>query len=240
MTPKTTRFRILEIGSGNAPDARADVLVDRYIWDNRERTRAEPIRRDDRPLIIADGTALPFADQSFDLVMAIGVLEHTEDPARFLDEMARVGKRGLIHTPTTFAERMLYRPFHKFTFSLDGKALVIRRKNFPDVFGGLFDYLAHFDPDFVRFMHNNRWLFNLVYEWEGRPSYRVEPYDPSCPSFAQFRRIYQDRPFDFQLCVTELLPQQVERLLAKEPPVSWRQRVKRLVRGRRPLGGQGG
>jgi len=239
MTPKTTRFRVLEIGSGSAPDERADVLVDRYIWDNRERTRVEPIRRDGRPLITADGMALPFADQSFDLVLAIGVLEHAEDPTRFLDEMTRVGKRGVIHVPTIFAERMLYRPFHKFTFSLDGNTLVIRRKNFPDVFGGLFDYLAHFDPDFVRFMHNNRWLFNLVYEWEGRPSYRVEPYDHSCPSFAPFRRTYQDRPFDFQLCVSELLPSQVERLLAKEPPVSWKQRVKRWVRRRGLLGGQG-
>ena len=238
MTRKTTRFRVLEIGSGSAPDERSDVLVDRYIWDNRERTRVEPIRRDGRPLIIADGTALPFADQSFDLVLAIGVLEHTEDPTRFLDEMTRVGKRGMIRVPTTFAERMFCRPFHRFTFSLDGKILVIRRKNFPGVFGGLFDYLAHFDPDFVRFMHNNRWMFNLSYEWEGRPSYRVEPYDPSCPSFAPFRRIYQDRPFDFQLCVSELLPSQIERLLAKKQPVSWKQRVKRWVRRQGLLGGQ--
>lgn len=225
------RFRTLEIGSGNAPDPRADVLVDRFLWDDTERARNEPIRWDGRPLIVADGAALPFAAKSFDLVLAIGVLEHAEDPARLLDEMSRVGRRGLVHVPTTFAERIFYRPFHKFTFALDGDSLVIRRKNFPDVFGGLFDYLAHFDPDFMRFARNNRELFNLVYEWAGRPSYRVEDYDPSRPEFAPLQRNFEGRPFTFHLCVSELLTTQVEGLLAKEPPLSWRQRVRGWLPG---------
>ncbi len=229
-------FQTLEIGSGNAPDPRADVLVDRFPWQNRERARREPIRRDGRPLIAADGAALPFANKTFDLVLAIGVLEHTDDPARFLDEMARVGHRGVVHVPTTFTERIFYRPFHKFTFALDGNTLVIRRKNFPDVFGGLFDYLAHFDPDFIWFLRRNRGLFNLVYEWEGQPSYRVEAYDPSGPEFASFQRTFEGRPLAFQLCVSELLPAQLEHLLAKEPPVSWRRRVLQWVLGRKGKG----
>lgn len=225
--------KVLEIGSGSTPDPRADVLVDRHIRDNRERNRAEPIWRDSRPLIAADGAALPFGDKSFDLVLAIGVLEHAEAPTRFLDEMARVGKRGIVQVPTTFAERILFRPFHKYTFSLDGNTLVIRPKNFPNVFGGLFDYLTHFDPDFTQFMGKNRWLFNLVYEWEGCPSYRVETYDPTRPAFAPFNRTYQDRAFEFQICVSEIPEPQVERLLAKNPPVTWTQRVKRWIRATR-------
>ncbi len=230
MKSKTGPFRVLEIGSGNTPDPRADILLDRYPWDNRERTRREPIRNDSRPLIAADGIALPFADKTFDLVMAIGVLEHTEDPARFLDEMARVGQRGLINVPTTFAERILYRPFHKYTFTREGDTLVIRRKNFPDVFGGLFDYLAHFDPDFTKFMDHNRSLFNLAYEWEGQPSYRLESYDPLCPTLAPFNRTYQGRPFEFRLCTSELDDKQVTGLLAKKSPRSWRHRVKNFTK----------
>lgn len=220
------RLLTLEIGSGNAPDPRADVLVDLHVWDDSERSRMEPIRRDSRPLIVADGIALPFADKSFDLALAIGVLEHTDDPVAFLSEMSRVAHRGVVHVPTTFAERVFYRPFHKFTFALDGDTLLIRRKSFPDVFGGLFDYLAHFDADFVRFAQNHRWLFNLTYEWEGRASYRLEEYDPARLEFAPFQRTYDGRPFKFQLCVSELLPTQVERLLAQEVPVSWRRRVR--------------
>jgi|GEM_PF-1520111 len=217
------RHRVLEVGSGNAPNPIADVLVDRYPFENTERARKEPIRRNGKPLIVADGVALPFASKSFDLVMAIGVLEHTEEPVAFLEEMARVGKRGLVHVPTTFTERIYYRPFHKFTFHLEGNTLVIRRKNFPDVFGGVFDFLAHFDPDFTRFMQRNRWLFNLKYAWEDRPSYRLEDYDPVLPRFASFAKTFDGRPFEFQLCVTELLGSQVDRLLTKEPRTRLRQ-----------------
>ena len=221
------RYRVLEIGSGSAPNPQADVLIDRDLHDDTERTRREPLRRDGRPLIAADGAALPFANQSFDLAIADSVLEHADDPTRFLDEMARVARRGMVVVPTTFAERVFYRPFHRFTFILDGGTLVIRPKNFPDVFGGLFDYLAHFDRDFGRFARDHRWLFNLVYEWEGRPSYRLDAYDPERSELAPFRRIYEGRPFEFRLCVSELAPGQVERLLAKEPPVSRRQRLRR-------------
>jgi len=222
----TRRFRVLEIGSGSSPDPQADVLVDRAVTDNTERTRREELRRDGRPLVAADGAALPFADQSFELAIADSVLEHSDKPDRFLDEMGRVARRGVVVVPTTFAERVFYRPFHKFTFALDGDTLVIRPKNFPDAFGGLFDYLAHFDRDFVRFARDNRWLFNLRYEWEGRPSYRIEHYDPARPRFAEFHRAYDERPFDFRLCVSELDPIQVTRLLGKGPPVSARHRLR--------------
>ena len=142
----------------------------------------------------------------------------------------RVGRRGLVHVPTTFTERLFYREFHKFTFGLDGKTLVIRRKNFPDLFGGLFDYLAHFDADFIRFKARNRDLFNLVYEWEGEASYRLEAYDPARPRFGSFEKTYRGRPFPFRLAVSDLLQAQVENLLAKDPPVSRRQRLSRWGR----------
>jgi SAM-dependent methyltransferase len=232
------RLRVLEIGSGNAPDARSHVLVDRHPWDSRERARGEALRRDGRPLVAADGAALPFAAQSFDLVLALGVLEHTDDPAAFLLEMARVGRRGLVHVPTTFTERIFFREFHTHTFALDGATLVIRRKRFGDAFGGLFDYLAHFDADFSRFVEKNRGLFNLEYAWQGRPSFRVEDYDPARPTFAVFQTRYQGRPFEVRLPVSELLPANVAALLAKTPPRTWRQRlggpVRALLASRRP------
>src|SRR5437762_631541 len=160
----------------------------------------------------------------------IGMLQHPDDPCGFLREMSRVGRRGLVHVPTTFTERLFYREFHKFTFGLDGKTLVIRRKNFPDLFGGLFDYLAHFDADFIRFKARNRDLFNLVYEWEGEASYRLEAYDPARPRFGSFEKTYRGRPFPFRLAVSDLLQAQVENLLAKDPPVSRRQRLSRWGR----------
>lgn len=43
---------------------------------------------------LADGAALPFADNSFDLVTALDVIEHNEDDRGMLAEMARVVKPG--------------------------------------------------------------------------------------------------------------------------------------------------
>jgi ubiquinone/menaquinone biosynthesis C-methylase UbiE len=39
---------------------------------------------------VADGNRLPFPDQTFDFVMCNSVLHHLAEPARFLDEIARV------------------------------------------------------------------------------------------------------------------------------------------------------
>jgi SAM-dependent methyltransferase len=43
---------------------------------------------------VADGEKLPFADESFDLVYAHGVVQYTADPRRLVDECRRVLKPG--------------------------------------------------------------------------------------------------------------------------------------------------
>jgi SAM-dependent methyltransferase len=48
----------------------------------------------DEAQVIAAGTALPFADDSFDLVLCDWVLEHIEDAAGFVAEVQRVLKPG--------------------------------------------------------------------------------------------------------------------------------------------------
>ena len=50
----------------------------------------------------ADGLALPFADDSFDTIYALDVLEHVDDEARFATELMRVLRRGgrlILSTP---------------------------------------------------------------------------------------------------------------------------------------------
>jgi glycosyltransferase involved in cell wall biosynthesis/GT2 family glycosyltransferase/SAM-dependent methyltransferase len=42
------------------------------------------------PVLVADGTRLPFRDESFDTVVSFETIEHVEDRARFVGELARV------------------------------------------------------------------------------------------------------------------------------------------------------
>jgi SAM-dependent methyltransferase len=46
-------------------------------------------------LSVATGEALPFPDQSFDAVMALGVLHHVPDPSAVISEMQRVARRAI-------------------------------------------------------------------------------------------------------------------------------------------------
>ena len=49
----------------------------------------------DEEVIEGDGSALSFADESFDLVCAFGVLHHVRTPSRVVSEMLRVARRGV-------------------------------------------------------------------------------------------------------------------------------------------------
>jgi 2-polyprenyl-3-methyl-5-hydroxy-6-metoxy-1,4-benzoquinol methylase len=53
-------------------------------------------RRENLEFRALDGTRLPFAESEFDLVAAIEVLEHLEDPRAMLAEMARVARCHLL------------------------------------------------------------------------------------------------------------------------------------------------
>jgi len=44
-------------------------------------------------LVKADGASLPFKDEEFDIITAIGVIEHISDDKRFLSELQRVLKK---------------------------------------------------------------------------------------------------------------------------------------------------
>jgi len=57
----------------------------------RERARPFP---DKVTAAIGDACALPFADQTFDLVVALGVIPWLEQPNRAIQEMARVARPG--------------------------------------------------------------------------------------------------------------------------------------------------
>lgn len=88
--------RVLEVGSG------AHGLI--FFFEAGERIGVDPLAEDYRRLfpawqdraqtIAAFGEALPFGEDSFDLVLSDNVVDHAENPRRIVEEMVRVLKPG--------------------------------------------------------------------------------------------------------------------------------------------------
>lgn len=116
---------VLDVGSGGNPYPRANVLLDAYE-DSVERYNAPIIK--DRPMVYGLGERMPFRDKAFDFVIASHVLEHTADPASFLNELMRIGKAGYIETPDAFFERINPFRFHRLEVTdLNGKIIIFKK-----------------------------------------------------------------------------------------------------------------
>src|SRR5262245_8174328 len=86
--------KVLDVGTGAGSIAklimrqRRDVAIQGVDIVRRPKTRI--------PIKLFDGQHLPFSDASFDCVMLVDVLHHTEDPRMGLVEASRVSKRHVI------------------------------------------------------------------------------------------------------------------------------------------------
>ena len=161
---------VLEIGSGHNPKARSDVLCDKFIGDDEQRGGAIIT---DRPMVEADGQFLPFADQAFDYVICSHVLEHVEDPNRFISELTRVARRGYIETPSEIGERIYGWHYHNWVINLVDGCLMLRKNEKKSQFGQLFHRLAATDKHWKRFHITHHHLFLVQYEWEDEIDYKI-------------------------------------------------------------------
>ena len=93
MIPSGTRT-LLDVGCGDGTLARAVVRRRPEIEPNGVEIRARP--QTAIPVREFDGLQLPFADQSFDVVMLVDVLHHAEEPQTLLSEVARVAAKCVI------------------------------------------------------------------------------------------------------------------------------------------------
>jgi hypothetical protein len=162
---------VLDLGGGHDPFPRSDAVVDKYVADDFERGGA--LARD-RPLIVADGQALPFADGSIAYVIAAHVLEHATDPEGFAAELSRVSDAGFVQVPTSVGERAMGWPFHPWLVKREGDTLVFAPKNAVgsdwEGLHGLYDHSALFRLMFFA----RRSTFHHSIHWRGRLSVRVE------------------------------------------------------------------
>lgn len=172
---------VLDIGSGDKPHWRADVLLDRYIGDEHAGQRSgRSAAVVSRPLFDADAAAMPFADGAFDYVVCSHMLEHVVDPAAVVAEMVRVGKAGYIEVPEAASAKILDFPSHLWWCRLDGGTLVLTAKETPAYDPEIQRYIESaglerkmadlLDADFDRRVVSLRWTGTADVRVDGRPS----------------------------------------------------------------------
>lgn len=175
---------VLEIGSGHNPDPRSDILCDKYLEDNTQRGG---LLKRDRPTIIGDAESLPFKDGSVDYIIARHVLEHLENPGKFINELLRVSKGGgYIETPSELSERITTWTYHKWLINKWKNKLYLKRKSENSYLGlgMLIHYLWKNSQEYRKLYFAYPDLFLVRYEWQNKIDYEILP--PSKDFFLNF------------------------------------------------------
>ncbi|RLT23416.1 MAG: methyltransferase domain-containing protein [Chloroflexi bacterium] len=213
---------VLEIGSGDNPNPRADILVDKFLFDNTERGGNIVI---DRPIVVADAHHLPFKDGVFAYTICSHILEHMDDPLQFVSELTRVSHAGYIQSPSEIAERTFHWSFHRWYVNLIGDTIILHPREPEEPFGEFFDYLYAYNPAYYLFQRSMPHLFWVEKEWHG--TLKVEVHDKSPLNFHdpdQLKALVAPRMGTLRL-IGLLIASDIGRRI----PASWRARVRRLL-----------
>lgn len=174
--------KVLEIGPGQNPTFRANVLVEKFLGDNRHRSGDMRIYPH-QTLVNAAAEALPFADKEFDYVICNQVLEHSDDPAQFLREITRVAKAGYVETPSLLGEWLFPKASHRYVLLSIGDKLVLYDKkrvpgNYANDYGELFlNYLPYQSLPYKLLPFSEGELMHVRYEWKDDIDFLINPTD---------------------------------------------------------------
>ncbi|MEJ7769482.1 MAG: class I SAM-dependent methyltransferase [Chitinophagaceae bacterium] len=175
--------RVLEVGGGHNPDRRANIIVDKYANSNYHRCGDIKVLKN-QTFIEADGEELPFKDKEFDYLICCQVLEHVENPVKFLGEQFRVSKRGFIETPSLLGEYLSPRKSHKWILHELNDVLYLVDKskinfNVSYDLGELTQlYLPTHSIGFKIMERTHPNLITIRIEWEHDFKFVMEPTDP--------------------------------------------------------------
>ncbi|APW47773.1 class I SAM-dependent methyltransferase [Rhodoferax antarcticus] len=162
---------VLEVGAGGNPYPRANVMLD-ALEETVERNEQTLIR--DRPLVLGLVEELPFKDKAFDFVIASHVLEHTDNPEAFLNELMRVAKAGYIETPDGWFEKICAFTYHRLEVSNDNGTLLIQKKSSykPESIAYFWDKIRS-NRNFMKFLRVNPEFYHMRYYWKDSISYKI-------------------------------------------------------------------
>ncbi|MDD2425861.1 MAG: methyltransferase domain-containing protein [Bacteroidales bacterium] len=181
-------YKVLEVGPGSNPTKRANVLAEKFLEDETHRRGAFKIYPHQR-LVEADGENLPFADKEFDYVICSHVLEHVNDPEKFIREQERVAGMGYIETPSLIGEWLSPKQSHKWVLlEIDNRIVMFEKERiihmFSADFGDLFLNYLPYHSILFRLLTTSRQNFVTVrHEWKESVDLVVNPPDDILQKF---------------------------------------------------------
>lgn len=229
--------KVVEIGSGQGPCFRSNVIVDKYVYNCYHRggeIRIYP----HQTFVNADGEHLPFKDEEFDYVICKHVLEHVEHPEQFVKELSRVAKRGYLETPSLLGEFLGPHESHKWVIlDIDGKLVLYEKKlmseNYKSDYGRLFrNYLQYQSLFYKSLLVTEPHLLDNRYEWKDNIEIIVNPTDEKYLRYftqpwddEMVRYLFPPRSFKTELfrslkAYGTLLAYEIKRLKKHPSPIS--------------------
>ena len=126
---------IVEVGAGHIPFGGTKLILDKYPFDNSERW--DDIRNV-APIIKADAQKIPLRDQSCDLLFSSHVIEHVDEPDKFVQEIKRCSRYAYLEFPTFTRELMFAWSFHKWVVDIEEGLLIFYKNDIPQMFRDFF------------------------------------------------------------------------------------------------------
>jgi len=149
-------LKVLEVGPGNNPTKRADVLIEKFVQDNTHRRGDLKIFKHQK-LVQADGENIPFKNGEFDFVVCSHVIEHTNNPVQFMEEQFRVAGRGYLEAPSLFGEFLAPKDSHKWvSLFIDNKLVMYEKSKLP------YDFSPDFGDIYLNHMPYQSLLYRLL------------------------------------------------------------------------------
>lgn len=168
---------VLDVGSGDKPFWRADVIVDKYLHDNQQRNSGSVILDPKKLFVKADVENLPFKDKVFDFVFCSHLLEHVDKPEKAISEILRVAKAGYIEVPNSVLE--IFKPFppHLWYCLYDNETLIFRQKekNNDFMIDSVREFGSYFfkNPVFQYLLNKNTNKIFICLYWKEELRYKV-------------------------------------------------------------------
>jgi SAM-dependent methyltransferase len=173
-------YKILEVGGGHNPHPRSNVVVDKYVDSNYHRSGNIKVYKN-QEFLCADGENLPFENKSFDYVICCQVIEHVNDPIKFVSEQARVARAGYMETPSLIGEYLMPKESHKWVIlEVDEKIVMFEKDkvgfNASRDYGYLFlDYLPSQSIGYKLLQRTHSKMLTVNYEWKDDIEVLVNP-----------------------------------------------------------------